>query len=167
MSVFGYMQRTYQSPVGALRLVASPIGLHAVLWPADNAPGTRARVPLAPTIDGDSPVLAKAARQFDEYFAGARQRFDLPLDLRGTPFQNEAWISLASIPYGSTASYTDQATRLGRPKAARAVGAANGNNPLSIVLPCHRVVGANGALTGFAGGLATKRWLLDFERSNL
>jgi methylated-DNA-[protein]-cysteine S-methyltransferase len=152
MSGFGYVQRTYESPVGA------------VLWPADNAPGTRARVPLAPTIEGDTPILAEAARQFDEYFAGNQQRFDLPLDPCGTPFQVEAWLALATIPYGSTASYTDQAVRLGRPQAVRAVGAANGRNPLSIVLPCHRVVGASGSLTGFAGGLATKRWLLDFEQ---
>jgi methylated-DNA-[protein]-cysteine S-methyltransferase len=159
----GFTQCSYNSPVGALRLVASPAGLCAVLWPTDNAAGAPPRVPLPPLADAITPVLDETSRQLDEYFAGERHRFDLTLDLRGTPFQVEAWRALTTIPYGSTASYSDQARRLDRPKAVRAVGAANGRNPLSIVLPCHRVVGASGALTGFAGGLAAKRWLLNFE----
>jgi methylated-DNA-[protein]-cysteine S-methyltransferase len=159
----GFTQCSYSSPVGALRLVASPAGLCAVLWPTDNAAGAPPRVPLPPLADAITPVLDETSRQLDEYFAGQRQQFDLTLDLRGTPFQLAVWRALTTIPYGSTASYSDQARRLDRPKAVRAVGAANGRNPLSIVLPCHRVVGANGALTGFAGGLAAKRWLLNFE----
>ncbi len=153
---------TYKSPLGALELVASTTGLVAVLWPED----TDARVPLAdaPVEDPTNPTLCRTAEQLDEYFAGTRKEFDLPLDLRGTDFQVEAWLSLARIPYGSTATYGEQAASLGRPKAVRAIGAANGRNPVSIVLPCHRVVGANGSLTGFAAGLEAKQFLLDLEQ---
>ncbi len=140
------------SPIGDLTLVASDGGLCAVDWGS-----TRARRPL------DNPVLRAAATQLDEYFAGTRREFDLPLDLRGTLFQNRTWSALAEIPYGATVSYAEQACRLGVPRAARAVGAANGSNPLPIVLPCHRVIGANGALTGYGGGLEVKRWLLAHE----
>ena len=107
--------------------------------------------------------MRAAATQLDEYFAGTRRAFDLPLDLRGTLFQNRTWSALAELPYGTTVSYGEQARRLGVPRAARAVGAANGSNPLPIVLPCHRVIGANGALTGYGGGLDVKRWLLAHE----
>jgi methylated-DNA-[protein]-cysteine S-methyltransferase len=110
-------------------------------------------------------VLEEACCQLDDYFAGRRTSFDLPLDLQGTPFQQDAWRALAEIPFGETRTYAQQAGRLGRPSASRAVGAANGRNPLSIVLPCHRVVGSDGSLTGFAGGLETKRWLLEHERA--
>jgi methylated-DNA-[protein]-cysteine S-methyltransferase len=108
-------------------------------------------------------VLAAAARQLEEYFAGERTAFELPLDLEGTRFQRAAWLALAEIPYGETVSYGEQARRLGRPHAVRAVGAANGRNPVPIVLPCHRVVGSDGSLTGFGGGLDVKRALLDHE----
>ena len=107
--------------------------------------------------------LRRRPQQLREYFAGTRKAFDLPLDLHGTEFQRRAWLGLAAIPYGATRSYGEQARRLGVPRAARAVGAANGANPLPIVLPCHRLVGADGSLTGFGGGLEVKRWLLDFE----
>ena len=140
------------SPIGDLTLVASDRGLCAVDWGS-----TRAKRPL------DNPVLRAAATQLDEYFAGTRRAFDLPLDLRGTLFQNRTWSALAEIPYGTTVSYGEQARRLGVPRAARAVGAANGSNPLPIVLPCHRVIGADGALTGYGGGLDVKRWLLAHE----
>ena len=110
-------------------------------------------------------VLDEAAHQLEEYFAGTRTTFDLPLDLHGTTFQRAAWQALAEIPYGETRTYAEQAARLGRPAAARAVGAANGRNPLSIVLPCHRVIGSDGALRGFAGGLDVKAALLAFEQS--
>jgi methylated-DNA-[protein]-cysteine S-methyltransferase len=109
------------------------------------------------------PVLRLATEQLAEYFAGRRRTFELPLDLHGTPFQVKAWRLLATVPYGSTVSYGQQAALLGDPNRARAVGAANGRNPVSIILPCHRVVGASGALTGFAGGLDAKRSLLEFE----
>jgi methylated-DNA-[protein]-cysteine S-methyltransferase len=156
---------TYTSPVGRLVLIASDAGLRAVLWDGDDP--ARAGLGTAPLHETDhpSPVLAETRRQLDAYFAGARTSFDLPLDLQGTPFQQEAWRALAEIPFGETRSYARQAARLGRPKAFRAVGAANGRNPLSIVLPCHRVIGSDGSLTGFAGGIETKRWLLEHERA--
>ena len=139
------------TPVGRLGLVASERGLRRVLWPGEPGAG------------GDEAVLADAAAQLREYFDGTRQAFDLPLDLKGTPFQRRAWLALAEIPYGETRSYGEQARRLGVPRAARAVGAANGANPVPIVLPCHRLVGADGSLTGFGGGLETKRRLLEHE----
>jgi methylated-DNA-[protein]-cysteine S-methyltransferase len=151
----------YDSPVGTLTLVGGPAGLRAVLWPGDRA----ARTGLGRTalVPGDAPAVAATARQLDEYFAGTRTTFDLPLDLQGTPFQLAAWQALAAIPYGETRTYAQQAVAVGRPTAVRAVGAANGRNPLSIVLPCHRVVGSDGALRGFGGGLDVKEWLLGFE----
>jgi len=149
------------SPIGPLTLVASDDGLVAILWP-DDAPD---RVRLADTTTRDDhPVLVAAAEQLTEYFAGTRTRFDLPLAPNGTPFQRDVWLALADIPFAETRSYAEIARAIGRPTATRAVGAANGRNPLSIVAPCHRVVGSNGALTGFAGGLAAKRFLLDHER---
>ena len=108
-------------------------------------------------------LLDEAARQLGEYFSGARTAFDLPLDLVGTRFLRAAWLALAEIPFGETVSYAERALRLGRPHAIRAVGAANGRNPLPIVLPCHRVIGSDGSLTGFGGGLDVKRALLDHE----
>lgn len=155
-------RRPHDSPIGTLQLVAAPDSLVAVLWP-DEAPG-RVRFGSEPVPDdGTHAVLARAASQLDEYFAGARQTFDLPLGPRGTEFQRLVWWALAEIPFGETSTYGRQAAVIGRPKAVRAVGSANGRNPLSIVLPCHRIVGADGSLTGFAGGIETKRWLLDHE----
>ncbi|WP_312487376.1 methylated-DNA--[protein]-cysteine S-methyltransferase [Sphingomonas sp.] len=149
------------SPVGKLTLVASEQGLRAVLWAEERA----GRVPLPERRDDPAHVvLAEAARQLTGYFAGERRVFDLPLDPVGTDFQKSVWIGLNAIPYGETRSYAALAAAIGRPGASRAVGAANGRNPLSIVTPCHRVIGANGTLTGFAGGLAVKRWLLAHER---
>jgi methylated-DNA-[protein]-cysteine S-methyltransferase len=139
------------TPIGPLGLVASERGLRRILWPGE--PGT----------GGDERVLAAAAAQLREYFAGTRRTFDLPLELEGTDFQRRTWLRLAEIPYGETRSYGEQARRLGVPRAARAVGAANGANPLPIVLPCHRLIGADGSLTGFGGGLDVKRWLLEHE----
>lgn len=151
---------TFASPVGTLALVADDAGLVALLWP-DDAP---ARVPLPVQQDDPAhPVLAAAASQLREYFAGARIAFDLPLAPRGTTFQRAVWTALGQIPFGETRSYAEVARAIGRPAATRAVGAANGRNPLSIVLPCHRVIGSGGALTGFAGCLAAKRWLLAHE----
>jgi len=155
------MQKTIASPVGELTLVASDAGLRAVMWPSDVE---RIRFESTPA-DGEHEVLDLAVRQLEEYFAGRRTEFDLPLDPVGTEFQLDVWRSLAEIPFGETRSYGQQADSIGRPTAVRAVGAANGRNPLSIVLPCHRVVGSDGKLTGFAAGLDTKSWLLDHERS--
>jgi len=157
---------TMPSPVGELTLVASAAGLRAILWP-DERPG---RVRLDEATDGGPEadrVLADTRRQLEEYFAGERTEFDLPLDPVGTDFQLRAWEVLRTIPYGRTITYREQAVRLGGAEKSRAVGAANGRNPISIVVPCHRVVGATGSLTGFAGGLDSKEWLLRHERSQL
>jgi methylated-DNA-[protein]-cysteine S-methyltransferase len=151
------------SPVGPLTLIASDRGLRAVLWHAEKA----SRVPLGEVIeDHDDPngVLAAAVAQLEEYFSGLRNEFDLALDPVGTDFQQSAWTALRTIPFGETVSYGEQARRMGDVRKARAVGAANGRNPISIIVPCHRVVGSDGSLTGFAGGIETKAWLLDHER---
>jgi methylated-DNA-[protein]-cysteine S-methyltransferase len=144
-----------ETPVGLLTLVGGDTGLRAVLWPGGPTPHDAEPGPHA--------VLAETERQLREYFEGTRRTFELPLELVGTPFQRRAWLALANIPYATTVSYGEQARRLWVPRAARAIGAANGRNPLSIVLPCHRVVGAGGALTGYGGGLDAKRRLLDHE----
>ena len=153
--------RTIVSPVGPLTAVATDHGLRAVLWPEDE----RIAFDSTPVEAPGHPVLDAVEAQLGEYFAGDRVAFDVPLDLRGTDFQVSVWQALAEIPFGETSTYGDQAARIGRPKAARAVGAANGMNPVSIVLPCHRIVGKDGSLTGFAGGLDTKRFLLDHEQA--
>lgn len=152
--------RRVASPVGELRLVAGDAGLVAILW-QDDDPG---RVRLGPLAEApDHPILVATARQLEAYFAGRLDRFDIPLDLRGTDFQKRVWAALLTIPFGETRSYGEIARAIGRPSAARAVGAANGRNPISIVAPCHRVIGSSGALTGFAGGIDAKRYLLDLE----
>jgi methylated-DNA-[protein]-cysteine S-methyltransferase len=153
---------TMDSPVGELRVIASAAGLVAVLWEREEVNRVRFSEPME-ILDEPSGVSAAAVEQLREYFAATRQEFDVPLDPRGTVFQVKAWRALATIPYGRTASYREQAVLVGSPTAVRAVGAANGKNPLSIVLPCHRVIGSNGSLTGFAGGLDAKRALLEFE----
>ncbi len=148
------------SPVGTLKLVASSDALVAVLWERER----RNRVKLdAMTSAPQQPILLAAERQLAEYFAGARTEFDLPLQPDGSEFQKKVWQALREIPFGQTRSYLDLAKAVGSSKAARAVGAANGKNPLSIIVPCHRVVGSNGSLTGFAGGLETKAALLALE----
>ena len=152
--------RTVGSAVGPLVIVGGDAGLRAVLWGEED----RARVRLGPVDDGGHEVLDDAADQLLDYLAGRRRRFDLALDLVGTPFQVRVWQALDAVPYGCTASYREIAAAVGSPAAVRAVGAAVGRNPVSLVLPCHRVVGADGRLTGFAGGLAAKRHLLDLER---
>ena len=149
------------SPVGDLTLVASDEGLMAVLWHDDDP----ARVRLGARSEAtDHPVLRDATSQLSEYFAGQRQHFSVPLHFQGTDFQRQVWAALLDIPFGETRSYADIARAIGRPTATRAVGAANGRNPISIIAPCHRVVGSNGALTGFAGGVETKKYLLDLEQ---
>ena len=149
-----------KSPVGQLKLVASSNALIAVLW-QEERPN---RVKLGTmNLDPQHPILIEAERQISEYFVGERIDFDLPLQIDGTEFQRKVWRALREIPFGETKSYQDLARAVGSPKASRAVGAANGKNPLSIVVPCHRVVGADGALTGFAGGLETKAALLALE----
>ena len=144
-------------PIDDLEIVASDEGLVAVLWQDDE------RWVFSEALPHGNAVTAAAEQQLKEYFAGERTEFDLPLDLRGTEFQTSVWRSLANIPYGTTVSYGEQAQRLGRASSVRAVASANGSNPVSIVLPCHRVIGSNGKLTGYAGGLDAKHWLLALE----
>ena len=145
---------TVESPVGPLVLTSDGAALTRLLFDA----------PLDPTWSTDPcPVLARAQAQLGEYFAGTRTDFDLPLEPAGTPFQVGTWLALREIPYAQTINYGQLATRVGNPKASRAVGLANGRNPISIVVPCHRVIGANGSLTGYGGGLDRKRLLLDLE----
>lgn len=159
-----YAFKTVASPVGELTLVASDKGLAAILWENDDPD----RVRLAPrSEDRAHPVLREAERQLGEYFAGTREAFDLPLDFHGTDFQKRVWQQLLAIPFGETRSYGEIARALGQPGASRAVGAANGKNPISIVAPCHRVIGSGGALTGFAGGLEAKQRLLALEGLSL
>jgi methylated-DNA-[protein]-cysteine S-methyltransferase len=152
-------QQHLETPIGVLTLVASDVGLSMVLFESEDS------AEIDATLDESDPVLRAAATQLSEYFAGERREFDLPLDLEGTDFQKEAWLALAGVPYGETTSYGEQARAIGRPGAFRAVGAANGKNPLPIVLPCHRIVGADGSLTGFAGGLDIKQQLLVHEQN--
>lgn len=165
------LSTTVDSPVGRLTLVAGEHGLRAVLWPTEKdgrvtLPDSTADVAASGSAAQPAvrQVLDDTAAQLREYFAGARREFDLPLDPHGTEFQRLAWQVLRTIPYGTTITYGEQASRLGDRNKSRAVGAANGRNPISIVVPCHRVVGSTGSLTGFAGGLDTKSWLLQFER---
>ena len=158
--VYMYMD----SPVGALKLVAHDQALVAVMW--DNEDHKRVR--LAELIENiQHPMLLKVKRQLEQYFAGQRQQFDLPLDFQGTDFQQQVWHALLTIPYGETRSYKDIALQIGNQKAVRAVGAANGRNPISIIAPCHRVIGSGGALVGFAGGLDKKQILLSLEQGQI
>ena len=150
------------SPVGRLRLIANEKALVAVLWENEQPK----RIQLAElVVEPEHPVLLQVRQQLEEYFEGNRQRFDIPLDFAGTEFQKLVWTELLKIPYGQTRSYGQIAQAIGRPKAMRAVGAANGRNPISIIAPCHRVIGASGALTGFAGGLDNKTILMNLEKN--
>lgn len=149
-----------ESPVGKLKLVASDKGLVAILWEKERPN----RVRLGEMAECPRHVvLVEIERQLKQYFAGKRNEFDVPLDMRGTEFQRRVWDALLAIPFGETRTYAQIAKQLGNPAATRAVGAAIGRNPLSIIAPCHRVLGSSGSLTGFAGGLKTKAYLLDLE----
>ncbi|MBE5797803.1 MAG: methylated-DNA--[protein]-cysteine S-methyltransferase [Clostridiales bacterium] len=142
------------SPVGHLLIEADEQGLTAL---------DRTDKPLSPP---DTPLLTEAVHQLSAYFNGTLTDFDLPLHMTGTPFQLRCWQALRTIPYGETISYGEQARRIGSPRATRAVGGANHRNPISIVVPCHRVIGADGSLTGYGGGLGMKRWLLEHEQKH-
>lgn len=153
------------SPIGLLRLVATDQGLSRLLFDQQTVEDMDSD---GDPVDADNhPVLAAATVQLEEYFAGKRQEFDIPLDLEGTEFQRAAWSALASVPFGETRSYRQQAEAIGRPKAVRAIGAANGRNPVPIVVPCHRIVGSDGSLTGYGGGLPIKEFLLSHEQAQL
>ncbi len=165
-------QTLLATPIGELTVVASSRGVRAVVWPGERGHQPR-QIPSSSRspapgqgqedVDPDT-VLRAAAEQLGEYFAGTRATFDLPLDLLGTPFQLAAWEVLRGIPFGTTISYGEQACRLGDARKARAVGSANGRNPIPIVVPCHRVIGGDGSLTGFAAGTEAKAWLLRHEQ---
>ncbi len=148
-----------ESPLGPLHLVGTEAALTVVHLPGseDAAPDETVR---------ETPLLARAAAQLNEYFAGARVTFDVPLAPSGTPFQTSVWQVLATIPFGATWSYGDVARAIGQPSASRAVGAANGRNPIAIIVPCHRVIGSSGALTGYGGGMPAKKWLLAHEATH-
>ena len=155
-----YEYKLMPSPVGQLTLVARDGKLSAILWEKERAN----RVRLGQLEEANSsPVLLETERQLQEYFAGTRSQFTLELDFSGTDFQKQVWQALLTIPFGETRSYSQIARQIGNPKAVRAVGAANGRNPISIIAPCHRVIGASGELTGFAGGLQAKQYLLALE----
>jgi len=147
----------HQSPVGPLTLIARGAALVGLRFDGDDAP-------LPAASAGPSPTLDAARRQLDDYFAGRLEVFDLPLEAEGTAFQKKVWAALRQIPYGVTVSYGDIARKISSPAAVRAVGAANGRNPIAIVVPCHRVIGGDGSLTGFGGGLERKKFLLTLER---
>ena len=160
-----FTQSVVASPIGPLTLVAAGGALAGVYMDAQrHLPGTVAEAAPASQDGPDAAPLAAAARQLTEYFAGQRTEFDLPLEMAGTDFQRRVWAALREIPYGETVSYGELARGLGKASASRAVGLANGKNPIGIIVPCHRVVGADGSLTGYGGGLDRKRYLLTFER---
>ncbi len=142
-------------PTGVLSIIATDEGLEQIRFDASYPSGA--------VRCHDHAILRETSRQLDAYFAHDLREFDLPLVLKGTPFQIRVWRALQQIPYGETRSYGQQARAIGAPDAVRAVGAANGQNPIPIVVPCHRVIGSNGKLTGFGGGLPLKQWLLDLE----
>ena len=148
-----------QTPLGPVVVVTADDALVG-LW----FQGSRGTPPLPGPTQRIDELIALVGRQLDEYFSGARTRFDIPIRLNGTPFQLEVWSALLTIPHAHTSTYGAIARRIGRPAAARAVGAANGQNPISIIVPCHRLVGSDGALTGYGGGIDRKAWLLNHER---
>jgi methylated-DNA-[protein]-cysteine S-methyltransferase len=155
-----YAYKIMNSPVGTLKLVTSDKGLAAILWENDDPDRVRLGVLVE---DPDHPILLETEHQLRNYFDGNLETFSVPLDFAGTPFQKSVWQALLTIPFGETRSYGEIARQIGRPTAFRAVGAANSRNPISIIAPCHRVIGSNGMLTGFAGGLAAKALLLGIE----
>lgn len=158
-----YFSSFFDAPFGLLHVVTSDLGVRYVMFEDDAHPKPLDGMNLR--HDDSHNVMRDVQMQLHEYFSGKRREFDVPLDLHGTEFQVAAWKSLARIPFGHTWSYGEQAASIGRPTAVRAIGGANGRNPVAIILPCHRVIGANGALTGFGGGIEVKKWLLSHEKS--
>jgi len=153
---------TVDSPIGMLVLIADDHGLSHILFPAHSLRDLGLSADSVPELP-DDPILRSAAEQLAQYFDGTRTEFDLPLHVDGNPFEIDVWFAMRSIPYGDTISYGEQSDIAGHPGAFQAVGAANGRNPLPIVVPCHRVIGSDGSLVGFGGGLETKRFLLELE----
>lgn len=153
------------SPVGKLTIITSEEGLHAILWDVDRKNQQCEKIISDLNKSKNEKIMAQTKKQLDEYFQGHRKLFDLPLVLKGTDFQIQAWRQLLKIPYATTISYGEQAEKIGSKNKARAVGMANGLNPISIVIPCHRVIGSNGNLVGFGGGLDKKAYLLKLEQN--
>ena len=153
---------SFKTPAGRIYLVAKGNKLCGIAF-EKQWPELKSR--YSDIVEKKSPVLRRATKQLGEYFKGKRRSFDIPYTLKGTKFQKRAWEALATIPFGKTKSYKDQAQLVRSPKAVRAIGRANGQNPLCIILPCHRVIGSNGSLTGYAGGLKIKKFLLNLERA--
>jgi methylated-DNA-[protein]-cysteine S-methyltransferase len=153
------LQYHLKSKICDLYLIASDLGLCAIEWKKQNIPMTKSLTGKAPEIL----ILKKTVLQLEQYFKGTRQKFELPVDIVGTDFQIQVWQALAQIPYAETVSYSDIAKKIKNPKAVRAVGSANGKNPLAIIVPCHRVIAADGTMGGYAGGLKIKKALLDLE----
>ena len=149
------MEYNYKSPLGDILISYNDHAITGAIFDGQQT-----------SEYAENTVITECIKQLDEYFGGTRQSFDLPLEPKGTDFQKSVWLALQSIPYGETRSYAQVASLLGRPKASRAVGGANNKNPIHIIIPCHRVIGANGALTGYAGGLERKTTLLTLEKSN-
>lgn len=164
MSEQTFARAMVKAPFGTLTIVASHSGVRFCMFDNDAHPKSMAGMHIVD--DATHPVVAQAVQQLSEYLAGTRTAFTVPVDLEGTDFQIAAWNALSKVPYGHTWSYLQQATSIGKPTATRAIGAANGRNPVVVILPCHRIIGANGALTGFGGGISTKQWLLEHEKKN-
>lgn len=159
MEHINYVNRIIDSPVGALSIVASEKALISLMWGKSSDNFKKVATPG----DENHPILEMVEKQLSEYFEGERKEFEIPLSPVGAEFQKQVWKELSKIPYGKTITYGDQAKRLLKPNASRAVGAANGKNPIGIIVPCHRVIGASGSLTGFAGGIEAKKFLLELE----
>ncbi len=156
-----HYSKRIKSPVGELTLIANANALVAILWENDKPNRVRiADVESKP----NHPILEKTAKQLSQYFSGKRTQFEIDFEFYGTEFQKKVWRALTEIPYGETQTYLQIAKKIRSPKSCRAVGAANGKNPISLMVPCHRVIGSNGNLTGFAGGLKAKKYLLDLEK---
>jgi methylated-DNA-[protein]-cysteine S-methyltransferase len=156
----------FDSPIGRLEILASDKGITEIRFAGAPKKARAGKAPVKKPAPPADPILAACVLELDEYFAGQRTEFTVALDLEGTPFQKKVWAKLLKVPCGWTTSYGELAKAVGRPGAARAVGGANHRNPVSIIVPCHRVVGSGGSLTGYGGGLARKRWLLEHERGS-
>jgi len=171
MGTFAEDYRIIKSEVGDLALTADEKGLTGLyfsgVWEKLADLGKVDKSAKNPTTAAITAILDQAEHELQAYFAGQLRDFTVPINLQGTAFRKQVWQALLTVKYGKTASYKDIAVAVGNPKAVRAVGGANHNNPISIIVPCHRIIGANGSLTGYGGGLETKRWLLDFEKGNL
>ncbi len=164
-SVSALQRSTMKSPIGILTLIASPKGLSCLLFSQSPIPQSLREKSIVDSQENQ--IITTSKTQLEEYFAGQRDTFTVPLDLVGTPFQVQVWKSLTKVKFGATRSYSEQASSIGRPTAVRAVGSANGKNPVAIILPCHRIIASDGSIGGFSGGIKNKMWLLKHEQRTL